>query len=115
MKLILITFLIINIIFIKSFILGRCFVFKQKGKPNLTAIYAVFLGVLFLLYFISIISVVAVSLMHHKYIALVLLAFIAMPFIIGQKATYEKLRFYSNIQLLMLFFSLIATFIILKI
>ncbi len=115
MNLILQAFFVINLMFIATFVLGRCFVFKQKNNPNLTALFSIILGLLFVLYFISIISVVGIALFHHKYFAIFLLAFIPMPFIIGQKATYEKLRFYSNLQLAMFFASLLASYIIFKI
>lgn len=114
MKLILIAFLLITLFLAKSFVFGRCFVFKQKQKPKLLAGYSLFLGVLLVAYFISIISVVGVLLFHHQYFSILLLSFIALTFVIGRKATYEKLRFYSNIQLVMFFASLLATYILVK-
>jgi hypothetical protein len=110
MNLILNIFFAITLLFITAFIFGRFFVFKQKNRPNLTAGYSILLGVMFLLYFISIIGVVGVSLLHQKYFSIFLLVFIAIPFIIGEKATYEKIRFYSNLQLFMFLVSLFTAY-----
>lgn len=107
-------FFAITLLFITAFILGRCFVFKQKNRPNLTAGYSILLGVLFLLYFISIIGFVGVSLLHQKYFSIFLLVFIAIPFVIGEKATYEKIRFYSNLQLAMFLVSLFAVYFLIR-
>ena len=114
MKLILVAFFVITLFLAKAFIFGRCFVFKQKHRPNLLAGYSLFLGVLFLFYFISILGVVGVSLLNHKYISICLLAFIAAPFVIGKKVTYEKLSFYSNLQLMTFFASMLASYILIK-
>lgn len=110
MNLILYSFMAINLLFIIAFTLGRWFIFKQKNKPNLIAGYSVFLGMLFLAYFISILLVVGISLLHQKYFSLFLLIFIMMPFILGKKVTYKKLRFYSNLQLALFFVSLLISY-----
>ncbi len=114
MNLIWYIFVVINLLFISAFVLGRCFIFKQKNRPNLTAGYSIFLGVLFLLYFVSILGVVGVSILHQEYFSIFLLVFIAAPFLIGEKATYEKLGFYSNLQLAMFFASLLVSYILIK-
>jgi len=115
MNFMLLFFLIMNLLFISMFVIGRCFIFKPKQKPTLKAGFSLLLGFLFLFYFISILGVVGISLLHHKYLAISLLAFIAIPFIIGKKATYEKLHFYSNLQLIMFLVSLLASYVLIKI
>lgn len=114
MNLILMSFVATNLLFMTFFVLGRCFIFKEDKNPNLRAHYAAFLGALLVLYFISIITVIAASAFHHSYLPIGLVAFIIAPFIIGNKARYEKLSFYSNVQLAMFFISLLASYILIK-
>lgn len=110
----LIVFLAINIVFIILFLLGKEVIFKIKNNPNLIAGYALLLGVMFILYFLSIFFVVTISFISHKFLPLSLLGFVFLPFIIGKKVTYEKLDFYSNLQLAVFFASSILALIFLK-
>jgi hypothetical protein len=114
MNLILQIFMAINLTFILAFTFGRCFIFNQKLNPKLKSVFSIFLGTILVFYFISIIAVVGASVLHQKYIPICLLAFIPIPFIIGEKATYEKLELYSNMQLAMFFVSLFASYLLLK-
>lgn len=114
MNLILMAFLAMNLIFIATFVIAKCFIFKLEQSAKLQAHFSLVLGFLFLFYFISIIGVVGISLLHHKYLPLCLIGFIVIPFVIGQKATYKKIRFYSNLQLAMFFLSLLASFLLIK-
>lgn len=107
-------FLAVNLIFIISFALGKWVVFKIKGYPNLIAGYALYLGVLFVVYFFSILAVVTSYTLVHRYLAILLLLFIFFPFWIGEKATYKKLDLYSSIQLLFLVLSFIFGIYLLK-
>ena len=94
------------------FIVGRCFIFKLDKKPNLKAKYSLFLGFIFFFYFLSIIAFVGISLVQQQYFSICLLVFIIIPFVIGKIATYEKLRFYSNLQIAMFFASIVSCILI---
>lgn len=107
-------FLIINSVFLLLFVLGRGFVFNQVKNPNLQAGYALLLGVFFLPYFFMIAAIVLFSIFRHEFLPVGLAIFIFLPFLIGQKATYEKLNFYSNIQLASFLASAAFTFVLLK-
>lgn len=95
----------INLALIIVFIIATNFINRQQ-QPKLMAWYSILLAVLFLIYFIAILSVVIVSLFTQEYPVLSLILFVVIPFIIGKYASYERLSFYSNIQLLALFLSL---------
>lgn len=110
----LVGFLTINIVFIILFALGKEIVFKMKNNPNLTAGYALLLGVLFVMYFLAIFAVVIAAILSHKFLPISLLVFVFLPFVIGKKVTYEKLGFYSNLQLAAFFLSMIFGLIFLK-
>ncbi len=111
----LISFLAINIVFIVLFFVGKKFIFKIKSNPNLTAGYALLLGIMFVLYFLSVFVVVISSIVAHKFLPVILLVFVFLPFVIGKKVTYEKLNFYSNLQLVTFLFSLILGLVFLKV
>lgn len=115
MKLALTGFLIINFIFIVLFVLGKEIIFKIKNNPNLTAGYALVLGFLFVFYFLAIFAVVLASIAAHKFLPVSLLLFVVFPFAIGRKVTYDRLIFYSNLQVLALFGSLILALSFLKV
>lgn len=112
MNLISIFFYSISVIFIILFIFGRCFVFNLDKKIDLKSKYSLFLGFILFFYFISIIALVGMSLVNQQYFSLCLLVFIIIPFVIGKKATYEKLRFYSNLQLAMFFAGILSCILI---
>lgn len=76
------------------------------NKPQLMAGCSILLVSLFLLYFLSIIIICISSLFEHRYSLLLLSLFMFIPFIIGKKATYEKLNLYSNLQIIALLASL---------
>lgn len=99
MNLALKVFLLINTIFIALFVLGREVIFKLEKRPKLHAGYAVILGVFFFPYFLAIVGIVLFSVFKQEFLPVCLVLFIFVPFLIGQKATYEKLNFYSNMQL----------------
>jgi len=115
LNLALVGFLLVNIVFIVLFVLGKEVVFKFKNNPKLTAGYSVVLGVLFLLYFLAIFGISLMAVLTHKYLPVSLLLSIFATFVIGQKVTYAKLSFYSNLQLLVFLGSLILGLIFLKI
>lgn len=95
-----------NLGFIVSYMVGQNFIFNKKNSPNVVASYALLLSVFFIIYFILIIGIVLYGLISREYWTLLLGVFLALPFLIGKKATYKTLNAYSNIQLLSLFASL---------
>lgn len=106
MNLILTVFSILNLIFIILFILTTKIIFKMYNKPQLMAGCSILLVSFFILYFILITLISISALFEHRYALLLLSLFIFIPFIIGKKATYEKLNLYSNLQIIALIASL---------
>ncbi len=106
MNLSLYSVIIINVVFLLALTLGKYLIFKKENRVHLAAKYSVFLATLFLFYFVGIFAVALNSLITGQYYELSLLLFVAAPFIIGKKATYEKINLYTNIQILTLMLSL---------
>lgn len=96
---------LINLVLIVVFIIATNFINMQK-QPKLMAWYSVLLAVLFLIYFTAILTAAAVALLKKEYMVLSLVFFVIIPFVIGKYVSYEKLSFYSNLQLFALFLSL---------
>lgn len=115
MDLALIGLLIVNFIFLVLFLLGKEIIFKVKNKPNLIAFYSVFLAVMFVIYFAAIFWVVLFAVAAQRILPVSLLLFVAFPFVLGQRVTYEKLNYYANLQILALFGSLILALSFLKV
>jgi len=103
---IIISFLIFNLSLITAFIIGKS-IFK-KENIILSSNYSIFLSVIFIFYFLSIIIFNLFS-FHSKYFwqSLILLPFLFMPFIIGRFSKYEKINFYTNMQI----FTLVLSFL----
>ena len=86
---------LINLLLIAVFIIATNFINTQK-QPKLMAWYSVLLA-----------SVA--TLFAKEYMVLSLVFFVIIPFVIGKYVSYEKLSFYSNLQLFALFLSLFLT------
>lgn len=114
MNLALKAFLLVNFAFIILFAFGKEFVFKHVKNPNFHAVYALLLGVLFLPYFGIIAGIVLLSIFSREILPVFLALFVFLPFLIGQKATYEKLNLYSNLQLASFLASASFAFVLLK-
>lgn len=95
-----------NLGFVISYLIGQNFIFNKKNSPNVVASYALLLSLFYIIYFILIIGIVLFGLISREYLTLLLVIFLALPFLIGKKATYKTLNLYSNLQLLSLFSSL---------
>lgn len=99
---------LINLLLIVVFIIATNFINTQK-QPKLMAWYSVLLAVLFLIYFAAILTASFAALFAKEYMVLSLVFFVIIPFVIGKYVSYEKLSFYSNLQLFALFLSLFLT------
>lgn len=95
-----------NLGFIISYMIGQNWIFYKKNSPRLVAAYALLLTIFLIIYFLLIAAIVLYGIIKHQYLTLLLSVFIALPFVLGKKATYETLNLYSNLQLLSLFISL---------
>lgn len=99
-------FAFLNLGFILTYIIGQNFIFNKKINPNVVASYALFLSGFFVSYFILIVAILLFGLITKEYLTLLFGIFLALPFLIGKRATFKTLNVYSNIQLLSLFGSL---------
>ncbi len=108
------TFAILNAVFIITFIITTKYIYKMYNKPQIMAGFGILMGGLFLIYFLLLILISIMAVFEHRYLFLIMGIFLVIPFIVGQKATYEKLDLYSNLQLLSLFASLSLSLIFIK-
>lgn len=107
----LIFFLIFNLSLITAFIAGKSIL--KKENINLNSNYSIFLSVLLIFYFLSILTFNLFS-FNTKYFCygMILLPFLFMPFIIGRVSKYEKINFYTNMQIVTLVISFLAGLLI---
>ena len=103
----LICFLIINSLLITGLFIGKIVMYKNENLVKFFAYLTVVLSILLGLYFISILWFTIESFVLGKsfYIAF-FPVFIFLPFVIGRFASYEKIHFYTNVQLGVLILSL---------
>ncbi len=101
--------IILNLLLVLSFIIGKLFIFREEKNYLAASNYSVYLAFLFIFYFVSIIvfDLVSFSTRYRLY-GLFLSVFIFIPFIIGRFANYKRVNFYTDIQILILILSLIA-------
>lgn len=104
----LIFIIITNILLILGFILGKLVLYKNENTIKFFAYFSVAICALFSLYFISILwfSISNLYAGNAVYSAIFPI-FLFLPFIIGHFASYEKIHFYTNIQILTLIISLL--------
>ena len=96
-----------NILLILGFIIGKIVLYKTENAIKFYAYFSVVICVLFALYFLAIILFSISNLFTGNVIySIVFPIFLLLPFIIGYFATYEKVHFYTNIQILTLIISL---------
>lgn len=105
----LILMLLTNLLLAFSFVIGKYFIFKKENKVHLVSYYSIFIVVLFAIYMLTlaICGLSSLFIKHAQY-GILLLVFIFFPFIIGIMSKYEKINFYTNIQILTLIFSFCA-------
>ena len=100
-----------NLLLITGFVVGKIALYKNENAVKFFAYFSVAICVLFAIYFISIIWFALCNLFTPQAVySVVLMIFLFMPFIIGRFATYERIHFYTNIQILTLIASLILAF-----
>ena len=108
----LISVFLLSFSLVAGFIIGKPF-FNNKNV-HLTSGYVFFLAILMVLYFLSILAFNILS-FNTKFFwcGLILLVFIAIPFIIGKIASYEKLNLYTNMQISAFYASFILSYLFL--
>lgn len=104
----LVSIIITNVLLIFGFVLGKLILYKGEGAIKFFAYFSVVISLLFALYFISILwfSISNLYLGNAVYAAIFPI-FLFLPFIIGHFTSYEKVHFYTNIQILTLIISLL--------
>lgn len=107
----LLAIVVTNIILILGFIFGKFVMYKFENAVKFLSVYTVFMGTMYLAYFISILwfSISNLYMGNAAYAAMFPI-FLFLPFIIGHFASYEKIHFYTNIQILTLVISLLLAF-----
>lgn len=100
-----------NLSLIAGFVGGK-FVFKRDNM-NLSSNYSIFISVLLIFYLLSII-IFSLSAILSKDIwnGLILLPYLFVPFYIGKISKYEKINFYTNLQIFTLILSLLAVLLL---
>ena len=104
----LISIIVTNVLLILGFALGKLVLYRNENATKFYAYFSVFISVLFALYFISILWFSLSNLyLGNAVYAAIFPIFLFLPFIIGHFASYEKVHFYTNIQILTLIISLL--------
>lgn len=104
----LIILIVSNVLLILGFVIGKLALYKSENAIKFYAFFSVMISMLFGIYFISILwfSLSNLYLGNAVYSAIFPI-FLFLPFIIGHFASYEKVHFYTNIQILTLVISLL--------
>lgn len=104
----LIAIIVTNVLLILGFIAGKLALYKNENAVKFYAYFSVFISVLFVLYFISILWFSISNLLAGNTVYCAIFPiFLFLPFIIGHFASYEKIHFFTNIQILTLVISLL--------
>lgn len=97
-----------NVLLIIGFVIGKLALYKYENAVKFFAYFSVLMCALFAAYFLSILWFSASNLYWGNAVyAAIFPVFLFLPFIIGHFASYEKVHFYSNIQILTLMVSLL--------
>ncbi len=100
--------IVTNILLIIGFIIGKLVMYKAENAIKFFAYFSVFMCAFFVAYFVSIIWFSLSNLyLGNAIYAAIFPVFLFLPFITGHFATYEKVHFYTNIQILTLIISLL--------
>ena len=107
----LLAIILTNVILIAGFVFGKLLLYKFENKVKFMSLFTVFISVVMVAYFISIIWFSLSNLYNGNavYAAMVPI-FLFLPFIIGHFASYEKIQYYTNVQILTLVISLLLAF-----
>ncbi len=100
--------IVTNVLLIIGFVIGKLALYRFENAVKFFAYYSVVISILFVLYFISIIWFSISNLFAGNAVySAIFPIFLFLPFIIGHFASYEKVHFYTNIQILTLIISLL--------
>lgn len=100
--------IVTNILLIAGFVIGKLALYKNENAIKFYAYFSVVICVLFALYFISILWFSISNLFAGNAVySAIFPIFLFLPFIIGHFTSYEKVHFYTNIQILTLIISLL--------
>lgn len=107
----LLAIIVTNLILLGGFVIGKLALYKFENAIKFFSVFTVFIGVMYLAYFISILWFSISNLLDGNAVyAAMFPIFLFLPFIIGHFSSYEKIHFYTNIQLLTLVISLLLAF-----
>lgn len=107
----LLAIILTNVILIAGFVFGKLLLYKFENKIKFMSLFTVFISVVMVAYFISIIWFSLSNLYNGNAVyAAMFPIFLFLPFIIGHFASYEKIQYYTNVQILTLVISLLLAF-----
>ncbi len=107
----LLAIILTNVILIAGFVFGKLLLYKFENKVKFMSLFTVFISVVMVAYFISIIWFSLSNLYNGNAVyAAMFPIFLFLPFIIGHFASYEKIQYYTNVQILTLVISLLLAF-----
>lgn len=107
----LLAIIVTNIILIAGFLIGKLALYKFENAVKFFSLYTVFISVVMVAYFIAILWFSLSNLYGGNAVyAAMFPIFLFLPFIIGHFSSYEKIHFYTNIQILTLIISLLLAF-----
>ena len=107
----LLAIIITNIILIFGFIFGKLLLYRFENRVKFLSLFTVFISVTMVAYFISIIWFSLSNLYNGNAVyAAMFPIFLFLPFIFGHFASYEKIQYYTNVQVLTLVISLLLAF-----
>ncbi len=110
----LILLIVSNFLLIIGFGVGKIVLHKSEDKIKFFARFTVMICILLITYFLSILLFTIGSIFSANAAnSLIFPIFLFLPFVIGKFATYEKVHFYTNIQLVTLIISFIIALLIL--
>lgn len=104
----LITLIISNLFLLVLFIIGKIVLIKREDALKFFSNFTVAVCILFLIYFMSIIWFsIQRPIVDMRGETFVFPVFILIPFIIGKLASYDRVHFYTNLQIFALIASLL--------
>lgn len=110
----LVLLIVSNFLLIAGFVAGKIVLHKTEDAIKFFARFSVGICTLFVIYFVSILCFSIVCLFSQNALySLIFPVFLFLPFVIGKFSTYEKVHFYTNIQIVTLVISLAIALLIL--
>lgn len=111
----LIILIISNLLLLIMFIIGKIVLKKREDALKFFSNFTVAVCILFIIYFMSIVWFSLQSLfIGEKGQAFVFPIFAFMPFIIGRFASYDRIHFYTNLQIFALIASLVLGLLLIQ-